>query len=334
LGWRGTIRALGAISRAAERDSRRRAREHAKHLVAAQKSALREKAAEVVRLHEEYVTSLTSAHHSCSEVIDWKQRAAAPAPAVPERPRRREEAARQRLAAFRPSTWTRLRGRVDEERGQLEEAIGTAIADDIEAHKIALQHHATELETHRDDKDLAEHVLAGDTEAMLEFLKVHDPFGSVATLGESLRVALPNPRCVAVAVDVHSEDVIPKEIPRLLKSGQLSLKPMPKGDYHRLYQDHVSSSVLRVAAEILAALPVEAVVVTAVDDLLDPGTGHLKSTPILSVAIPRATLRQLNLARVDPSDALRNFKREMDFGATVGFREVEPLDPDAIVTSA
>ena len=50
---------------------------------------------------------------------------------------------------------------------------------------------------------------------------------------------------------------------------------MPKGEFFELYQDYVCGVVLRIANEVLAILPVESVVVTACDDLLDASTGQI-----------------------------------------------------------
>jgi hypothetical protein len=118
---------------------------------------------------------------------------------------------------------------------------------------------------------------------------------------------------------VHGEEVIPKDRAKLLASGRASVKPMPKGDYYRLYQDHVCSAALRVAREFLALLPIDEVIVTATDDLVDPATGHLKKTAILSLRVPRETVEKLNFQALDPSDSLRNFLHRMSFGSTTGF---------------
>jgi hypothetical protein len=126
---------------------------------------------------------------------------------------------------------------------------------------------------------------------------------------------------------VRGEEVLPKTGKRLLQSGRLSEKPLPKREYYELYQDHVCSAVLRVARDLLAILPIDAAVVTAKDTLLNTGTGHLEEQAILSAAIPRKTLERLNLQLLDPSDSMENFIHQMDFKKTKGLQPVEPLDP-------
>ena len=82
---------------------------------------------------------------------------------------------------------------------------------------------------------------------------------------------------------------------------------MPKTKFYELYQDHVCSCVLRVGRELVALLPVEMVLVTAMGRLLNKKTGHIEEQPILSVLMPRKTLDSLNFDLIDPSDSMDNF---------------------------
>ena len=100
---------------------------------------------------------------------------------------------------------------------------------------------------------------------------------------------------------------------------------MPVGKYYELYQDAVCSAVLRVARDLSAMLPVNGVIVTAYDTMLNSATGHLEKQPILSVAIPRRTIGMLNMDMIDPSDSMRNFNHRMSFKKTKGFAPIERL---------
>lgn len=77
-------------------------------------------------------------------------------------------------------------------------------------------------------------------------------------------------------------------------------------------------------------LPLKAVIVTAVAQLLNSKTGHMGSQPILSVAIPRQTLEKLRFASIDPSAAMSNFVHRMTFKKTQGFEAVERIEPTEI----
>jgi len=326
MGWQGAIRTLGAMARAAERDARRRAREQAQQLAALEKAEQREKAAEAVREFQSFMQSLVSVHKTCSVPIDWHARAAAPAPPRPQRVPKRENAAKRNLASYSPSLLSRILGRVEREKAELSEAIRAARAADETSFQEQLKAYEKQLAEYEDGKELAGRILARDTETMLEFIRALDPFSSVAQLGESLRIAIPIASRAEIELNIHGQEVIPRDTAKLLASGRLSLKPIPKSEYLRLYQDHVCSAALRVAREILAALPVGSVLVTAVDELLDSSTGNLSEGAILSLLAPRATVDSMNFDALDPSEAMRNFIHCMDFRATTGFRPIEPLD--------
>lgn len=108
------------------------------------------------------------------------------------------------------------------------------------------------------------------------------------------------------------------------------MKQMPKSRFYELYQDYVCGTALRLANEMLAMLPLAAVIVTAVDQLLNPATGHVEQQPILSLAVPRATMEALNLEGVDPSDAMVNFVHKMKFLKTKGFQPVDRVDASVL----
>ena len=81
---------------------------------------------------------------------------------------------------------------------------------------------------------------------------------------------------------------------------------------------------------MFALLPLKAVIVTAMTQLLNSKPGHMESQPILSVAIPRRTLETLRHASIDPSHAMSNFAHRMKFKKTQGFEAVERMQPTEV----
>ena len=141
-----------------------------------------------------------------------------------------------------------------------------------------------------DTRNLALRILSGDPSAGLEAIEEANPFADITSLGSSFDFQVEDQSIIGVAFHVNSDEVIPSEIKSLLRSGKLSVKQMPKSQFNELYQDYVSSCILRVAREVFALLPVEFVIVTAFGTLLNTGTGHLEDQPIVSTAIPRKSL--------------------------------------------
>ena len=85
------------------------------------------------------------------------------------------------------------------------------------------------------------------------------------------------------------------------------------------------SCAIRIARDMFALLPLTIVVVHAVDNILNSETGHHEDATILSVVFERDTLNRLNFADIDPSDAMNNFRHNMKFLKTSGFKPVERI---------
>ncbi len=184
-------------------------------------------------------------------------------------------------------------------------------------------------------RSLAKRVLAGDPQAYGEALNKLSAFGELSMLGSSIEIHVHHPRLLSCELMVNGRDAIPKEVKSLTAAGKLSVKAMPKARFHEHYQDYVCGCVLRVAREVLALLPLDVVIVTAKVSTLQASTGSDVEVPVLSVAIPRASLERLDFARLDPSDSMENFKHRGDVMASRRsgeFSAIVPLVPADVVS--
>ena len=109
MGWRGTVRTLGAMARQVER-------EKARNLAALNKLQAYEHASDAVREFEEYVASLTSLHASCSPHTSWRERTEKKPPTEPNPTHERETMARHLAQSYKPSLIDRFRGRADQKK--------------------------------------------------------------------------------------------------------------------------------------------------------------------------------------------------------------------------
>ena len=177
-------------------------------------------------------------------------------------------------------------------------------------------------------RSLARRVLLGDPAGYIEALRELSPLSSIQQLGTTVEVEAEHRSLISGRLVVNDRGVIPKESKTLTATGKVSTKAMAKGRYHELYQDHVCSCVLRVAREMFALLPIETVIITAVVRGVDSGTGKDTLIPVLSVAVTRNKLRELDFERLDPSDSMVNFLHRGDVLAskrTGEFKAIEPL---------
>jgi len=144
---------------------------------------------------------------------------------------------------------------------------------------------------------LSQRILAGDIDAYFEVIAEMNPL----------------------------DDIVPTYSLSLTKTGKLSKKDLTKTAYYELVQDYVCSCALRIARDMFALLPLEIVVVHAVDRIINSQTGHQEDATILSIVFERKVLNSLNFDNLDPSDALNNFRHNMKFLKTAGFKTVSRI---------
>lgn len=327
MGWKGVVRSMAAAARAAERDSRRRQRELEAEQKHYEKMAVLDQAAYDVEVYKNYIDRITSVHKEVSPDVEWQLIFDDPQPKEPVPTQSAERLARLKLQNYRPGFLTKLFGTVEKKRGGLEKDINTAINKDEENNKLSMNKYRKDVAEWEEQTSLAREILNHQPKAFIKALEDLGTFSEIEKLGSRLQFRITDDSFVFCTVKVHSKDIIPEQSKSLLQSGRLSQKNIPKGKFFELYQDYVCGVVLRVANEIFAVLPVDEVVVTATDDVLDTKTGHIEEQPIVSAFIPRKTIRNLNMSLIDPSDSMVNFTHQMKFKKTQGFSAVEEVEP-------
>jgi len=279
-----------------------------------------------VSVHENLVDRLVTLHRDCGPTINWTNLETAPEPVAPELQRTSEREAQEALARYKPGLLDKLLRREAKTRATLIAVVDRARAEDRNRHERAVQEHRQAVTDWQEARELAARVLGTEPSALLDVLRELSPFSELNELGSRIEFTAEEGHPIHVALHVHGESVIPRTSKSLLKSGRLSEKRMPRSQYHELFQDHVCSAVLRVAREVMANLPVDLVLVTAKDRLLNKQTGHLEEQALLSAVIPRSTINELNLDLIDPSDSMQNFVHRMDFKKSRGFQPIEALE--------
>lgn len=330
MGWKGTVRSVGAAVRAAERDAKRRQRELERQQKQYEKMEELEQAAYEVEVYENHIDVIQSTHKECSPPIDWNKIASSQEPAEPRKSNHNEVEARELLDTYRPGFIDRLFKLDEKKRAVLSQKLNEAISTDETNYKSRITIWEAEKEEWKESVSIAKALLDGKAGAKLEAIDNLQPFSEVSNLGSSLSITVYDNGILEATINVHGTDIVPSEAKSLLKSGKLSVKHMPKGKFNEIYQDYVCSCVLRVGNELFSAIPDDLVLVTAVDELLNSQTGHLEEAPILSAAVSRSTIESLNLEAIDPSDSMANFKHNMSFKKTKGFDKVERIDPESL----
>ena len=306
---------------AARKLQQRAALKHQKELERRLKEQAKLTALEQARLeveaHENALEVLLSVHKEQSAPFDWGGFASALPPHEP------PKLARHELAALLRRAVSGAVPHVEHGKATVEEA---RLLDERE-HDAAREDYEKDFAQWERMRSLARRVLAGEERAYSEAVSEFSTLSEIANLGSSIGMSVRGSKLIECALKVSGRDAIPAEVKSLTAAGKLSVKAMPKAQFHEIYQDYVCGCVLRLAREVFALLPAETVLVTATVDGIDARTGHAAELPVLSVAIPRTVAERLDFEHLDPSDSLENFLHRGDVLASRKSGEFAPIAP-------
>lgn len=330
MGWKGTMRSIGAAVRAAERDAKRRQKELEKQQKIYNKMQELEQAAYEVDVYENHIDIIQSMHKERNTPINWEEILHSEQPQKPINEKRKELKEKLVLDNYKPNIFDLLFRRVEKKKSIFIHKIENAKKEDERDFINAYSKWEKEVNDWQEDVKLANDLLNGNIKAKEKVINKFEPFSEISNLGSSISIKISNKGFIEAIINVHGTEIVPSESKSLLKSGKLSVKNMPKSKFNEIYQDYVCSCTIRVANELFSIIPDNLVIITAIDDMLNEATGHLEETPILSVAISRNTINKLNLETIDPSESMINFIHNMSFKKTKGFEKIEPINIETL----
>lgn len=295
-------------------------------LDAAQRKAAEEAAARAeVAAFEAHLEELTSIHREAHPEVDWTSIAGAAAPAQPQLSRAASTSKRAQMDSFRPGFLERMLG-IGDGRADLERELARILADEDRQHASALEHWREQHASWDAWRTFANRMLSHEAKAYVETVEGTECLGELAAiLGAGLRFHV-WPQVAMVELYVPEDGVVPTEEKKLTARGKVTTKKMAASQRMDILQDFVCGAVLRAARELLAVLPITAVLVHADTDILDTGSGHYEQRTIVSAYCPRDTLDRVNWDAVDASDLIERLLHRMKMRKTKGFSAVERLE--------
>lgn len=322
----GVLRTLNAAANRAERENRRRQKEYQRLAKDRAKLQEQERALLEVEEYENYIELIQSIHKDVGNDINWSTILKTPSPKDPIKEIKHEAIAINTNNNYKPSLTDRLFNKTEKKKKILKENIESAKAQDNKIHNKNIQKFNQDLKDWENALNLAKSILEGEEKAYLLAIKEMGSFEEIEQLGSELKIDFINKEFLRVNFQVYENRIIPKEIKILLKSGKLSTKNMPQGQFNEIYQDYVCSAVLRIARELFGLLPINKSIINANGAIINSKTGHQENVPILSVFINKDALEKINFDYIDPSDSMENFDCNMKFKKTKGLDPVEELE--------
>ncbi|MBI1178756.1 hypothetical protein GC207_15095 [bacterium] len=333
MGWKGLIRSVAAAERRYQRDLVRQNRQAERVRKLQEKLDELEHAQLLLAQYKERIEQLTGIHHTCGEGVKWGEMLEVEAPEKPIQLYTNRTIAECKLANFKPTIFDRILGRVQTKRACLELDVTRGEERDAEEYQQASTNYERLFAEHQNRVALAQAVMEGDVEAYASAIEDLTPFGEIQDIGCQISVNLVDRATARIELGVEADDVVPKEILSVTKSGKLSQKNMPIGKFNELYQDYVCGCALRVGRELFSILPLSIVTVDVSCRMLNSATGRIAPQVILSVALVRETMSEILFENADPSDAMKLFVHRMGFRKSQGFSSVVPLT-DAEISKA
>jgi len=270
----------------------------------------------MIREHEALIDYIKDVHKECDEYINWENVNSVKAPFDPEAFGPNQVAAISELENFKPSFFEKIiKSVADKKRQEFQKRIEIAIKKDAEIYESWMKLN-----------NLSKRVLSGDIDAYFEVINEMNPLDDLLEFGSDFEFGADTANTLEIEFRVKSSTVVPTFSINLTKTGKISKKNLTKTAYYDLIQDYVCSCSIRIARDMFALLPVDIVIVHAVETILNTSTGHSEDITVLSVLFDKDKLQSLNFESIDPSDSLDNFRYNMKFLKTSGFKSVSRID--------
>jgi hypothetical protein len=320
------MRSIETAQRREQREAQRRFRELERQAKDHEKLTAVALAHLAVKTFENQLEVLLSVHKEQGRVWDWTGIVASLPVPRPQRRSYHEQKATQSAAVMSAPQREGSQAWLDQARLQ-----------DDQDFQHATQVYCEQIAQLENLKSLARRIRAGEHKAYTEALVELNPFAEIFGLGSAIRFTVHTAKLAECVLKVNGRQAIPSDVKTLTSSGKLSVKAMPKGRFHEIYQDYICGCVLRVAREIFALLPLDSILVTAAADSFDPLSGQTTEQPVLSVFMTRAVVDQLEFDQLEASDAIDQFRHRGDFKASRKsemFQPITPLTPADVVEVA
>ncbi|MGL6184818.1 MAG: DUF4236 domain-containing protein [Clostridium chrysemydis] len=269
-----------------------------------------------VELFENKIDMIKSIHKEADSPVDWSEVEKRKMPFDLEHGEKgsKELQAIKNLNGYKPSFMDKVLKKADEKIAKLKEEI-----------EIAKEKEKQEYENWKTTVEAAKEIQKGNTDMYLKAIEDLRPLDDLLEFGSGFEFLVEDPTWLEVDFYVNSDMVVPKEVKGLTKTGKVSTKKMTKTMYYDIEQDYVCSCTLRIARDMFALLPIEYIVINALDKRINTATGIYEEEVILSTKINKANLERLNMELIDPSDSMINFETNMSFKKTGGLSRVQRI---------
>jgi hypothetical protein len=296
----------------AERATMRAAREIARRQAAEQgRVAHIELKDDGLAMTQPELERLTTCHRREYRKIDWRPMLTRQPAAPPVRGNERERAAR----GWQPGWQDRMFGDETQRRREL----GARIAEAQREDEIAYQQARRNAEIHNAEALIARKLVALEPKAIKDAVALKTRLLELRDGVNSIAFAQPgNGRLIAL-VDAIQEGDVPYE--RIADSdGRMSRRELiPLAERRQLHLAALCAAALRIGAELVSVIPVEAIEVAVGCEMPDPNGGRPTPRPVIQLLMTAKALGELKWMKEDAVTLATSLGARMDWSIERGF---------------
>lgn len=269
---------------------------------------------------------LTTCHRSPYRKLEWRHLAArTPAP-PPVRTHEREKAARRALATWQPTWQERMFGDEAQRRRQLTNKVFEAARAD----EIAYVQACRAAEAHNAEALMARRLLELDPKAIKEAVALKTRLVEVREGMNGVSLAQPGGGRIIALVDAIGDADVPHERitdgdPRSARRELISF-----AERRQIHLAAVCAVALRVGADLVSVVPVEAIEVVVECPMADPEAGRPTPKPALQLLMTVKALGELEWMKEDAVTLATSLGARMDWSIERGFAPIRPIPLSAM----
>jgi len=316
----GEIVSILTTASRAERMTLRAAREMARREAASGRT-MRPLADDDLAATRSDLEKLTGAHRSAYRKLDWRPLARGVPVQLPIRTHEREKAARHLLTAYEPSWQDRMFADEADRRRELNNKVLEAAHADEVAFVQAFQ----AAQSHNADILLARRMLELDAAAIKDAVAAKTRLAEVRDCLNSIGlVEVGNGRLIAL-VDVIPLADVPYE--QMVGDDRRTARRelIPESQRRQIHLAAVCAAALRVGADLVGILPVDAIEVVAECEMATVIGARPTPEPILQLLMTSKALGDLAWMKEDAITLATSINARLDWSLENGFAPIRPI---------
>ena len=265
--------------------------------------------------YHEFMDAVTGMHRRSDERIDWNYVYNSPQPFNINALGPKALKVKEKIDGYVPSASEKIfKSRLEKKMASMKEELLKAMEADEETYN-----------GWRSLVDLAGEVLKGKIDAYFEVINELRPLDDLLEFGVDFEFGSNSSDTMHVEYVADSAGAVPFFSLSLSKTGRLQKTNLSKSQHNELISIHIASSAIRIAKDMFALLPVEKTVVHIVDNYINELISKKERVTVLSVEFERDRLEIAEKTKITPLDILQEFRHNMKFTKSYGFRPVERI---------